>query len=182
MTLQSSGAISLDDIHVEAGGTTNTQASINDADIRALIDKADGALSSFDDFYGASSFSPNFTITEGTFTLSVNSESHGFYSVLNFGSMSSTTFNSKTILGIFSIRINVFETGNSFDLKFVLDGEQPDADSTFISMQFTDGSTTVYDRTAATRVYDSNGDRTFFSWTLSGHLFDGSGTTAVFLQ
>lgn len=181
MPLQSSGAISLNEIHVEAGGTTNTQASINDADIRALIGKADGALSSFDDFYGASSFSPNFTITEGTLTLSVNSESHGFYSSSNFGSISSTTFNSKTILGIFSLRINVFGT-NSFLLNFVLDGEQPDADSTFISIQFTNSSTTVYERTDATRGYNSDLDRTFFSWDLSGHLFDGSGTTAVLLQ
>ena len=36
MTLQSSGAISLDDIHVEAGGSTGSQATINDADIRAF--------------------------------------------------------------------------------------------------------------------------------------------------
>lgn len=43
MPLQTSGAISLNDIHVEAGGTSGTQASINDADIRALIGKSSGA-------------------------------------------------------------------------------------------------------------------------------------------
>lgn len=37
MALQTSGAISLNDIHIEAGGTTGTSASINDADIRAMI-------------------------------------------------------------------------------------------------------------------------------------------------
>lgn len=36
MTLQTSGQITLDDIHVEAGGTTGTEASINDSDIRGL--------------------------------------------------------------------------------------------------------------------------------------------------
>ena len=36
MTLQTTGTISLDDIHVEAGGTTGTTASINDSDIRAI--------------------------------------------------------------------------------------------------------------------------------------------------
>ena len=36
MALQTSGAISLNDIHVEAGGTTGTQASLNDTDIRGL--------------------------------------------------------------------------------------------------------------------------------------------------
>ena len=34
MVLTTSGAISLDDIHVEVGGTTGTQVSFNDADIR----------------------------------------------------------------------------------------------------------------------------------------------------
>jgi len=33
MALQTSGAISLNEIHIEAGGTSGTQASINDADI-----------------------------------------------------------------------------------------------------------------------------------------------------
>lgn len=56
MPLQESGAISLNDIHVEAGGTSGTQASINDADIRALIGKASGATMSFDEWYGVSSY------------------------------------------------------------------------------------------------------------------------------
>ena len=38
MALQTSGAISLNDIHVEAGGSSGTQASMNDSDIRGLID------------------------------------------------------------------------------------------------------------------------------------------------
>ena len=59
MTLQSSGAISLNDIHVEAGGSSGTQASINDADIRALISKASGAQMSFSEWYGASAASLN---------------------------------------------------------------------------------------------------------------------------
>lgn len=54
MALQGSGQISLDDIHVEAGGTTGTNATINDADIRGLIGKADGATMGFDEWYGAS--------------------------------------------------------------------------------------------------------------------------------
>ena len=54
MALQSSGAISLNDIHVEAGGSSGTQASINDSDIRALIGKTSGAQMSFSEWYGAS--------------------------------------------------------------------------------------------------------------------------------
>ena len=54
MALQSSGAISLNDIHIEAGGTSGTTASINDSDIRALIDKNANTQMSFSEWYGAS--------------------------------------------------------------------------------------------------------------------------------
>lgn len=54
MPLQTSGAISLNQIHVEAGGSSGTQASINDSDIRALIGKSSGAQMSFSEWYGAS--------------------------------------------------------------------------------------------------------------------------------
>lgn len=53
MALQTSGAISLNEIHIEAGGSSGTTASLNDADIRGLISKSSGAQSSFSEFYGA---------------------------------------------------------------------------------------------------------------------------------
>ena len=55
MALQTSGAISLNEIHIEAGGSSGTQASINDADIRQMINKSSGATASFSEYYGASS-------------------------------------------------------------------------------------------------------------------------------
>ena len=54
MALQTSGAISLNEIHIEAGGSSGTQVSINDSDVRALINKASGAQMSFNEWYGAS--------------------------------------------------------------------------------------------------------------------------------
>lgn len=57
MPLQSSGQISLNDIHIEAGGTTGTEASINDTDIRGLIDKSSATQMSFSEWYGASAYS-----------------------------------------------------------------------------------------------------------------------------
>ena len=63
MALQSSGAISLDDIHVEAGGSTGSQATINDTDIRALISKSAGAQMAFNEWYGASAYTQ--TTTQG---------------------------------------------------------------------------------------------------------------------
>ena len=61
MALQTSGPISLNDIHVEAGGTSGTTVSMNDTDIRDLIGKGSGATMSFSEWYGASAF--NFTNT-----------------------------------------------------------------------------------------------------------------------
>jgi hypothetical protein len=55
MALQTSGPISLNDIHIEAGGTSGTSASLNDSDIRDMISKGSGATSSFSEYYGASS-------------------------------------------------------------------------------------------------------------------------------
>lgn len=54
MALQPSGQITLNEIHIEAGGTSGTEAALNDADIRALAGISTGEIG-FDDFYGASS-------------------------------------------------------------------------------------------------------------------------------
>lgn len=56
MTLPSSGSISLNQMHIEVGGSSGSQVSINDSDIRGLIGKSSGATMSFNEWYGASSF------------------------------------------------------------------------------------------------------------------------------
>jgi len=74
MALQTSGQISLNDIHVEAGGSSGSLCEINDSDIRGLISKSSGAQMSFSEWYGASS-SITATLRQGStsstsFTLS----------------------------------------------------------------------------------------------------------------
>ena len=54
MALPSSGQITLDQMHVEAGGTTGTQAALNDSDIRDLIGASSESEMEFSDWYGAS--------------------------------------------------------------------------------------------------------------------------------
>ena len=56
MALPLNGTISLNDIHIEAGGATGTLCSINDSDIRGLLSPtpASGATMDFADWYGAS--------------------------------------------------------------------------------------------------------------------------------
>ena len=57
MTLPSSGQITLNQIHVEAGGTSGSQAAINDSDIRGLIGKNTTEQKAFNEWYGASAAS-----------------------------------------------------------------------------------------------------------------------------
>lgn len=91
MALPASGTISLNEIHIEAGGTTGTLASINDADIRALIGKADGVEMSFSEWYGASA-GQSFTVTEGS-DLFTSAAYYGFREERNpdVGSVSPTS-------------------------------------------------------------------------------------------
>jgi hypothetical protein len=63
MAIAGSGAITMDQFHVEAGGTSGDECSINDADIRGLIDKSDGATMAMNEWYGASASFYNFAIT-----------------------------------------------------------------------------------------------------------------------
>ena len=59
MPLPSSGAISLNQIHVEAGGSSGSLASLNDSDIRDMIGKSSGAQNSFNEYYGVSASTPS---------------------------------------------------------------------------------------------------------------------------
>lgn len=54
MALQTSGYITLNQIHQEAGGSSGSLCSMNDSDIRALIGKGSGVQSSMSEWYGAS--------------------------------------------------------------------------------------------------------------------------------
>jgi hypothetical protein len=66
-------------MHVEVGGTSGTQCSINDSDIRGLISKASGAQSSFSQFYGASAgYSPTMTVGSLIITGDYGSNNYGF--------------------------------------------------------------------------------------------------------
>ena len=52
MALQTSGAISLNDIHVEVGGTSGTLCSLNDADFCVQINVGNNANQSLQLYYG----------------------------------------------------------------------------------------------------------------------------------
>lgn len=74
MPLQSSGQISLNDIHLELGGTSGTQVSMNDSDVRGLISRASGAQMAMNEWYGASAST---ALASGTGTTGVYAR--GYY-------------------------------------------------------------------------------------------------------
>lgn len=61
MTLPSSGQITINQIHVEAGGSSGSQAALNDADIRAMIGKGSTSQNAFNEYYGVSATAPTAT-------------------------------------------------------------------------------------------------------------------------
>ena len=84
MALPNSGPLSLNQIHVEAGGSSNTEASINDSDIRGLIGKSSGAQMSFNEWYGATNtVTVSQTISSSTNNYNIASSRPGTYSAGN---------------------------------------------------------------------------------------------------
>jgi hypothetical protein len=122
MALPSSGQISLDQMHVEAGGTTGTLVSINDADVRSLISSTPGTVVSFDDFYGANVGIDNgalsdLQISPATSSCSITFHTDGTISTTgNTTSYSDTHWHSPTTTNI----------GNDYKIQVVTDsGSNP---------------------------------------------------------
>tara|TARA_S200002703_G_scaffold44458_1_gene38882 strand:- start:6146 stop:6685 length:540 start_codon:yes stop_codon:yes gene_type:complete len=93
MAVPSSGAISLNDFHTEAGGSSGSQCSLNDSDIRGLIGKGSGATMSFNEWYGASGLLWTPTMTVGQQSNKSGTVSGYFNNVggLTGGSINDTT-------------------------------------------------------------------------------------------
>jgi hypothetical protein len=113
MALPTSGPISLNEIHIEAGGTSGTTASINDADIRALIGKAAGVTMSFSEWYGASAaVTINLTIGANTNNYNIQNSRGGTY-VAGVTTVN-LTINSGVTVGSTSTGTYALETGSGW--------------------------------------------------------------------
>ena len=63
MALPSSGnSMSLNQMHVEVGGSSGSQVSINDSDIRGLISKGSAVQMAFSEWFGASASVADFAV------------------------------------------------------------------------------------------------------------------------
>ena len=81
MTLPSSGnSISLNQMHVEIGGTSGTLVSLNDSGIRGLIGKGAGVAMSFSEWFGVTFIPTSLSKTGVTpSTLTVIVDNFGMY-------------------------------------------------------------------------------------------------------
>ena len=177
MALQTSGAISLNQIHIEAGGSSGTSVTINDADIRGLnaasgytIPTGSGTTIDFGDFYGASS---SHTVTEGSASSGGTSQ-YGYNNQGSgtFGSISPTTWSSANILQLFTLTI-VVKGSTSYSLMLTFSGNQSTSFFSSVSIGGVSHAMSTF-----TRNYAS--PNTYFSKALtSSQVMDGSGTTTV---
>ena len=152
MALQTSGAISLNEIHIEAGGSSGSTASLNDADIRGLISKSSGATMSFNEWYGASA-GQDIVVTQGSTTTAYYSV-YGWNSSGPTGSRSPTTYtnssnNNRGIEGIYRLTAS---SGTWFyvTLNWSSANSIPDNDFTSISMVCNGTTTTLLSSEAST--------------------------------
>ena len=175
MALQTSGMISLNDIHVEAGGSSGTACTINDADIRGLIGKSSGAAMDFADWYGASNVIDTQTVTVGLFSITVygsTSNTRGFSAGIT-GSISDGTCNFKSGATIEYLAYSDQNGTTNKEVQFRLDGNHSNSGFTTMSVAGTN-----YARTSASYVY--SGGNSYWRWTVSSNPFGTtSGATKV---
>ena len=188
MALQTSGAISLNQIHTEVGGTSGTQASLNDSDIRVIAGVPSGAVD-FADCYGATSV----VVTQGTQSV-VQAAYYGFSNNSgSLGSRSPTSVNGSSLSSM-SIR-GVYRTNSSAGVFFTVDVDYSSANAIdadeFTSFSFiANGTVTTLSTSEASTSLIAGGFIRRWIWSSSYGLdstelsninseWDGSGTVRV---
>lgn len=162
MALPSSGAISLNDMHVEVGGTSGTLVSINDSDIRGLINKASGATMSFNEWYGASA-ELIVTVT-GTSSFFVSGNRYGFVREGATSGTYSSTVNPSSNINAVDIDSGIIPDGTGisgmqWDLNILSGYDAYGGDD--IQFTFTDAS---YPAVATNHTYWDNVTRVAVDW------------------
>ena len=187
MALQTSGTITLNDMHTEAGGSSATYCTLNDSDIRGLIGKSSGAYAAFNEWYGAAAsvtitFNPTHRsyasggasnyIRSGVHYYNTNTTSGALYGSFTGTTSSSGLFLGNSILQIYSNHHNL--TGNgSFSIMFAnTNGVIPNTDAAAFRYLVVNGSTIT--RSAMSYGYTQYGT----SWG-QNFVQGGGGTTNI---
>jgi hypothetical protein len=176
MALPSSGALSLNQMHTEVGGTSGTTVGLNDSDVRGLISKASGAQMSFSEWYGAAAASDwSATMTVGYASV-FKTYNYGFYVgdfiTTAFGSVTDSTGDNYSGA---SLRQLVYSGYASVVLQIM--GNNANSGWSTLTV----GSAT-FSRGSATYQYYSTGNYSQWAWTsITSNPFGSSGTKSVSL-
>ena len=187
MTLQTSGAISLNDIHLELGASSGTTVSLNDADVRGLAGISSGAID-LADFYGASAGSSSTTTTTLTVTQSsANFSGINYYGEFINGSTSPTSVGSFGVRYIFR-RHDSTQNTNQSDFWFYLNGTPAANFVSSIELNFSGGSSVTLNTSDAITAQSGTTYR-YWTWdqdefTTTQHFafvsnWDGSGNVTL---
>ena len=109
--IPTSGNITLNQMHTEAGGTSGTACTLNDSDIRGLIGKSSGVSMFFNEWYGAAAefqvnFTPGFwTIQLGGGANQVRGSGVSVFNNTQYGSFTSATSQGRFLGGILFLEV-----------------------------------------------------------------------------
>lgn len=206
MALPTSGnSISLNQIHIEAGGSSATTCSLNDSDIRGLtaaagytINSTLGTAIDFGDFFGASGAAADVSLTMtiggasststvqyvGTTRIRYRGyDNSGTYdsSVTSFGSLSTSSFTNyfggNTINEIynFGTSYSSVTSGPYGNVKLLLRINAGNVSNSNSSFKQMVIGSTTYNRTDAT--YSADSSLTSWNWNISGNAPDNNSDT-----
>lgn len=164
MALQTSGAISFQDLQDEFGGShpiTMYEYAAN----RTSGTGGYGVAISLSDFYGATAS------TAISLTIGSSGSLYGFR-ISSFGSVSPTTYNSVAIRGIYTS-----QSKSIYTLFVIFSGNRA---SSFFSSILINGNT--YSTSYSGHSYNSSTNETTWTWSVSSHVIGTSGSTTVFFQ
>ena len=176
MALPSSGAISLNQMHTEVGGTSGTTVGLNDSDVRGLISKASGAQMSFNEWYGASAVSNwSATVTVGLSNV-FKIWNYGYYvgsfTASGFGSVTDSTVDNYSGASLRRIAWSAISM-----LNLQISGNNANSGWSTLTI----GSTT-FSRSSAIYSYVSSQNYSQWLWmSITSNPFGSTGTKSVSL-
>jgi len=184
VALQTSGAISLNDIHVEMGGTSGSSVSLGDTDIRAVAGSASGAVA-MGDCYGVTAL----TVTQGTLSQQYSTR-RGFYDDTSTGSVSPASVTGSSITSSIEecARVNA-SSGMFFQFETVYSSAISASEFSRVSF-VANGTTTVMTTAESSTTATRGGYGRRWTWSYANGLdtteisnitteWDGSGAIKV---
>ena len=183
MATPSSGAISLNEMHVEVGGSSGSTVSIDDSDIRALTGKSSGATASWNDYYDkAKDWSISMTVgatniydAGSEYVAASNGRYKGYNTTFrpsgtNYGSMNdyadSDFLGGQTIetFNVYGNSLAAQPTGTT--LLFATDSSSALVANNDTAFKKVTINSNVYNRSDAT-YFSNSGDRSQWSWSIT---------------